>query len=280
MTLVGLIALAVAATPSPAVASESEPAFCESTTLHDYLVPLRTLPKLRELPYRRHAEPPFHGVDIGASGPSLAVNGGSAGYQLQWDRNPGWRLTLTFARVNGRGEVVRRLGLRHDRLGALGQALIAEPRFGLPRRPGLFRTTLLIRTANGRELGEFGNYYRVVRPTVHARLVTERTVYRPGETVFARLENPGASFTLFGEEFAVEKLEGESWVPAPDVEDPLHMNLYFVAPGATGGHCTVFPIPASTSPGHYRVSQEAVIGWPEEDHQRRPVLHAEFAIAP
>ncbi len=41
------------------------------------------MPKLRELPYRRVAEPTSSdGVRIGAAGPSLTVNGGKAGYQL------------------------------------------------------------------------------------------------------------------------------------------------------------------------------------------------------
>lgn len=270
---------ALFALPGPAVAAEPEPAFCASRTLHDYLAPLQRLPKLRELPYRRRAEPLFRGVNIGASGPSLSVSGrSSAGYQLQWDTNPKWDITVTLARVNGRGKVIQRIGRRHLRLGALGPALITEPHFPLPRKLGTYRSTLLIRSASGKRLAEFGNYYRVIRPSVHVRLVPDATTYRPGSTLFARVEDPGAAFVLFGEEFFVEKREGEEWVPLP--EAPFPTGLFEVAPGMTSNHCTDFPIPATTPPGRYRLSQEVVISWPSLQRQLRPFLHAEFDVAP
>jgi hypothetical protein len=280
VALLALLTLSLAVVPSPASAAEGEPPFCESATLHDYLAPLKRMPKLRALPFRRRAEPFFHGVRIGAAGPSLAVNGGRAGYQLQWDGNPRWDLTLTFARVTARGRVIQTLGQRHLRLGALAPALITEPAFTMSGKPALYRTTLVIRSAGGRKLATFGNYYRVIRPTVHARLVSDATVHQPGNTLFARVENPGAAFVLFGDEFKVETLAGESWMPAPALPGPFVTPLAFVAPGTTGNHCLTFPIPISTPAGRYRVSQEAVISWPFERHERRPILHAEFEVAP
>lgn len=279
IALLALLGLLLVAAPSTAAAAEPEPSFCATKTLHDYLAPLKRLPKLRELPYRRRAEPLFRGVRIGASGPSLSVSGrSSAGYQLQWDTNPKWDITVTLARVNGRGQVVQRLGRRHLRLGALGQALITEPHFSLPGKLGTYRSTLLIRSASGKQLAEFGNYYRVIRHTVHARLTPNATTYRPGGTLFARVEDHGAAFVLFGEEFFIEKREGEEWVPLP--EAPFPMGLFEVAPGTTSNHCTVFPIPATTPAGRYRLTQEVVISWPSQRRQRRPMLHAEFDVAP
>jgi hypothetical protein len=279
MPLVVVLALILVAAPSPAAAADQpEPAFCASKTLHDYLAPVKRMPELRELPYRRRAEPLFHGVRIGASGPTLAVNGGSAGYQLQWDANPKWDVTVTLARVNWRGEAVQRMGQRHLRLGELAPAVITEPHFPLPGTPAVYRTTLVIRSHSGHKLAEFGNYYRVIRHTVHARLAPNAKAYRPGATLFARVEDPGAAFVLFGEEFFIEKLEGVEWVPVP--EAPFPMGLYFVAPGTTSNHCTVFPIPASMPMGRYRLSQEVVIAWPSQRRQRRPMLHAEFDVVP
>jgi hypothetical protein len=280
IALPALLALSLAVVPSPASAAEGEPHFCKSTTLHDYLAPLKRMPKLRALPFRRRAEPFFHGVRIGAAGPSLAVNGGRAGYQLQWDGNPRWDQTLTFARVTARGRVIQTLGQRHLRLGALAPALITEPAFTMSGKPALYRTTLVIRSAGGRKLATFGNYYRVIRPTVHVRLASDATTYRPGDTLFARIEDHGAAFVLFGEELAIEKLEGAGWIPAPGLPGPVVTPLTFVAPGTTSNLCAVFPIPTSTPVGRYRVSQEAVISWPFEHYERRPILHAEFEVAP
>ena len=177
-------------------------------------------------------------------------------------------------------EVVKRLGQRRLRLGTLPPAVITEPHFALPGKSGPYRSTLLIRSPSGRKLAEFGNYYCVIKPGVHARLAPAATTYRPGAALFARVENPGAAFVLFGEEYTIEKLEGESWVPAPESPGPFPVPLYFVAPGTTSGHCTVFPIPTSMSTGRYRLSQETVISWPTQRRELRPVLHAEFDVVP
>jgi hypothetical protein len=278
VALLSSLALILLALPSAAAALGSEPAFCESTTLHDYLAPLKRMPKLRELPYRARGEGRFRGVRVGASGPSLAVSGGSAGYQLQWDANPKWDVTVTLARVNWLGKVVQQLGQRHLRLGALAPALIEEPHFALPGRPAFYRTTLVIRSHSGRKLAEFGNYYRVIRPTVHTRLALIAPTYRPGTILFARVENPGAAFVLFGQEYAIEKPEGESWVPI--LEAQFVIPLYYVAPGVTSSHCIPFSIPTTMPTGRYRLSQEAVISWPAQPHQLRPTLHAEFEVVP
>jgi hypothetical protein len=277
VVLAGL-ALAVLGTASRAVAAEGEPTFCERQTLHDYLTPLERMPKLRELPYRRHAEPFFRGVRIGAAGPALAIGGGRAGYQFQWDKNPNWDITVNLAMVNAKGAVVRQVDHRHLRTAALTPAEVVEPHFQLTSSIALYRTTLIIRSAAGRTLARFGNYYRVVGPTVDASFVTEAPSYRPGETVFARLENRGAAYGLFGEGFKVEALQGETWGSVPEAPGPYTTGLQFVAPGATGGHCLPFPIPATLPPGRYRLAQETVLSWPTWAGQHRPILTTEFEV--
>jgi hypothetical protein len=276
--LLSLLALILLVTPSSAAALESEPAFCRSETLHDYLAPLKRMPKLRELPYRAREDFRFRGVHIGASGPALAISGGSAGYQLQWDATPKWDITVTLARVNGRGRVVKRIGQRHQRLTGLPPIGEVEPHFSLSGKPALYRTTLVIRSHSGRRLAEFGNYQRVISPSVHTRLALDAPTYRPGDTLFGRVENPGAAIVLFGQEYKIEKLEGESWVPV--VEAQFVIPLYWVAAGVTSGHCIPFTIPTSMPTGRYRLSQEAVISWPRLRGQLRPTLHAEFEVVP
>jgi hypothetical protein len=273
-------AVPVGAAAGSAAAFPAEPAFCQRSTLHDYLTPLATMPKLRERPYRRIAEPIFRGVRIGASGPALAVGGdSSAGYQFQWDKNPRWQITVNLAQVNADGSVRVRMGERRVRTSALGQALIVEPHFALPRRPGFYRTILKIRSNTGRKIARFGNYYRLVKPRINMRFVPQATAYRPGETVFARLENRGLAFALYGDGFDVEGLSGETWGPVSAALGPYVTALQFVAPGTTG-HCLDFPIPASLPAGRYRLSQETVISWPSLHGQHRPHLYAEFEVLP
>ncbi|HET7121167.1 MAG TPA: immunoglobulin-like domain-containing protein [Solirubrobacterales bacterium] len=278
-----MLAVLIGAAPSATAAEPEtpEPRFCHRHVLHDYLAPLAGLPKLREPPFRRTGRfIRFHGATIAASGPTLAVSGGSAGFQIDWDRNPRWELTLRLARVDWQGRVMRWMGERRIRTSDLGQALITEPEFLLHGRPALYRTTLVIRSRKGRELGQFGNYYRVIRPTMHGRLALGSDTYAPGSTLFARIENPGASFILFGAEFRIERLNRGTWGPAPEAPDVFPMPLYFVAPGTTSNHCTVFPIPSPASPGRYRLSQEAIFSWPLQEHELRPTLHAGFTVTP
>jgi hypothetical protein len=281
VALLAALTSATFAAPPRAAAATGEPAFCESETLHDYLTPLKRMPKLRERPYRRRAEPFFHGVRIGASGPSLAVGAGSAGYQFQFPiegKGPDWNVTVNLAQVNARGAVVVRMGERRFRSAALGEAAVVEPHFGLPETPGFYRTIAVIRSSSGRKVAKFGNYYRVVKPKIDMRFVTDATSYRPGETVFARLENPGAAFALYGEEFKVEGLQGETWGPVPAAPGPYGIGLQYVAPGTTSRYCLPFPIPATMPPGRYRLAQETVISWPSSDRERRPVLYTEFEV--
>lgn len=282
IALLAVLALAAVAAPGRAAAAAAgEPAFCESETLHDYLTPLQRMPKLRERPYRRIAEPFFHGVRIGASGPALAVGAGSAGYQFQFPlegKGPNWNVTVNLAQVNAKGAIVLRIDERRFRSAALGEAAVVEPHFGLPERPGFYRTIAVIRSGSGRKVAKFGNYYRVVKPRIDMRFATDAPSYRPGETVFARLENPGLAFALYGEGFKVEGLQGETWGPVPAAPGPFRTALQYVAPGTTSRHCLPFPIPATMPPGRYRLAQETVISWPSSDRERRPVLYAEFAV--
>lgn len=283
ITLIALLALSLAAVPG-AVAAEPEPPFCEDRALHDYLAPLKRMPELREPPYRATGRS-FHlgGATVAASGSSLAVGGGRSGFQLMWDTNPRWDLTVNLARVDWRGRFLWHIGWRHLRLGELRPATIAEPNIALPRKPGAYRSTIVIRSPSGRKLAEFGNYYRVIKPSVRARLALSSSTYRRGETLFARVENPGAAFALFGQEYTIEKLEGEAWVRAPESPGPFVMPLYSIAPGRTSGHCIVFPTPTSMPPGRYRLSQEVIFGWqgePRNGEQIRPLLYAEFDLVP
>lgn len=190
--MLSLLVLSLTVAPRPAAASTPEP------------------------PFRRTGRGfHFRGLEVAASGPSLAVSG---------------------------GRVVQRMGQRHLRLGELAPAIITEPNFLLHGKPGIYRTAIVIRTPGGRKLTEFGNYYRVIRPTVHGRLASISEAYSPGDTLFARLENPGAAFVLFGEEFEIEKLEGEAWVPA-GLPGAYTMPLYFVAPGTTSATLHRLPDP-------------------------------------
>jgi hypothetical protein len=272
---VAIVACSVGAGSASAIVEP--PPYCERTTLHDYLAPLAKLPKLRELPYRRIAEPRFRGVHIGASGPALAVGGGSAGYQFQFDKNPHWNVTVQLAQVNGNGSVRVFMGERRFRSDALAPAIITEPHFSLPERPGIYRTTMVIRSSSGRKIAKFGNYYRLVRPKTNMRFVPQKPTYLPGELVFARLENSGAAFALYGEEFTVEGLQGATWGPVPAAPGPYSTGLQFVGPGTTG-HSLVFLVPPGLTPGRYRLSQETVISWPSLHGQHRPHLYAEFEV--
>lgn len=285
ITLLALLGLLLVSLPgnAGAVEPEPEPPFCERHVLHDYLAPLKRMPKLREPPFRATGRDiHFRGLEIASSGPTLAVSGGRVGYQLNWERNPGFDLTITLAEVDWRGRFMRRIAQRQVHLDEFGAASITEPNIGLKGAPAVYRTTLVVRSPSGRKLAQFGNYYRVIRPTVHARFALSSDIYQPGTTMFARLENPGAAFVLFGEDYAIEKLEGESWVRSPESPGPFSMPLYFVAPGTTSGHCTAFPIPPTMPAGRYRLAQEAIFGWPRQSraHEPRPTLHAEFDVVP
>ena len=138
----------------------------------------------------------------------------------------------------------------------------------MPGQPALYRTTLTIRSAGGRKLAGFGNYYRVVRPTVNVRLTSIAPVYRPGATLYAesRTSAPPSSSPMRNPRSKSSRAKAECRCRNRRASSRRSTSSRRERPAATARSSRSRP----RCPGRYRLSQEAVISWPFERRERRP----------
>lgn len=274
-----------------AIAYEPEPAFCETSTLRDFLAPLERLPKL-------HQPSESGRIGFGPSNlrlrtvPQLVVGGGRIGFTLGLEqRQPlslRWTATTTLVEVDHRGRPVADPRQSVTRVGALKAFNGDRFQFKVPEDPAFYRVTIAFHNAGGKKLGAFGLYYRIVRPINRAKLTTNAPSYRPGSTVFARVENYGNLPVTYGVGYTIEKLEGATWMEAP--ESPRGATILILLHSLPGqsGRCNAFGIPPTMAPGTYRISKEVghvqlgrVDGEPRMMPPRRDTtLTDEFSVVP
>ncbi|MEZ5077372.1 MAG: immunoglobulin-like domain-containing protein [Solirubrobacterales bacterium] len=189
----------------------------------------------------------------------VAVGRGGFGYRF-FDETFGvrkkvvlrWDVTTTLTRIDRRGRVVRIVDGEHQYLGV--ERDIGDRSFWLdaPRGPALYRYDIEFRDhRSGEVLGSYSEYFRVVRTKIRMRIATSHDTVRPGQTIFARVENPGTVWASFGVEYAVQRFEGGVWTHQPlggGVWPAI--GLYMSSGGS--GWCMRYRVPAGAAPGSYR----------------------------
>jgi len=254
-----IVVLALAGRATSAATPEAEAAFCQSTPVRDYLAPLKALPKLRAPSTTGHIGMGLRRLRM-ESLPQLAIGKQQIGFSLTL-RKKGpvlkrdWIVTTTLERVNSSGRPVEML--RRTRSEGL-RVLSNRHDFGVSfwvEKPDLYRVSVSFNTADGREIGELGFYFRAVPRTHHARLVLDATTYRAGDTVLGRIENFGTDMVIRDGTYAIERLEGSTWTPTTVSPEGARQSIYSVIGGETGKDCIPFPIPSTMAPGHYRMTK-------------------------
>jgi hypothetical protein len=280
-----LFALTLIAMPSGALAvTYEEPSpFCEGETVRDYLAPLQRMPAL-------HSPPKDERIDFGPKSvvfrrtPSLVVGKGSIGYtlSLHWrapSAHPRWEITTTLSKVDWQGRVTDTVDRTRRFVFAISRKHSVEASFDVGRQPAVYRLTVAFQSKSGRKLGGYGFYSRVVPATKHAQLSLNSDTYAPETTVFGRLENFGTEPIFFGADYVIERLEGSSWVRAPESPREFILPLYFTEAGVTS-RCSPFRIRPTMS-GRYRMAKGIEYGtWPPPRNGRPVILTAEFDVTP
>jgi hypothetical protein len=285
--VIAALALAAATPAVGAITYEPAPApFCGATVLRDYLAPLDRLPEL-------HSPSPAGNLDFGPRSirlqplPSLLVGSGTIGYKLFLARgaraqHPDWTVVSALARVDWRGRSAEAHSHARRQVNTISRSRGAGVRFRVNRYPAPYLLTVSFRNRAGKELGEFGFYFRVVEATANARFGLSSLSYRPGATAFGRIENLGSSPATYGASYAIERLDGSSWIKAPESPDGPSIMMMFATPaGMTADGCNSFWIPPTTPPGRYRISKEArfpALRGPGSDEPK--LISGEFDIAP
>jgi hypothetical protein len=217
------------------------------------------MPKLHSLP--AEGQMGFGSANVRIRGSnSLVIGEDEGGYSFSLRHynhpaHPRWDVTATLWQVDWKGRNVRRITQAHRRLLTINREVDASLNFTLPKEPAVYRSTIEIRSLSGRKLGGFGTYYRVVRPTSHAQFRLNAGSYRPGSIVNGRVENLGTEPLVSGADYAIEKLEGATWIRAPESPHVFPAIAFIVPGGMSRNRCDSFFIPESMAVGRYRMSK-------------------------
>ena len=261
---------------SLASASEYLSELCGQRIVRDYEGPLRKMRRLRGplKPFESQKQT----LPFGPSGLSL-LRVGTTRVVMQGERF-GYRLAAAGTTnrsgllkqalhlhwfVETRIWAVKRSGVRVRSVARTARYLgdvrdLQRLEFMRSTHSGLYRYDILFRNRDGKILGGYGSYYRVVRRRVGLRIGLNGSVFRAGDKVVGSFENLGTDsvFMPDGSSLDVEYEEAmDQWTaaasgaPRPGVVvivDPV-----FVRGGYSLG-CTTFDISNDVMPGHYRFS--------------------------
>jgi hypothetical protein len=260
LVAVGLVlATAAFAGRAAGVTYEPEPPFCESTPVRDFL---------RHVPRSSTLEPqPDGSLGFGPPAirmkplPSFVVGEGRVGYELFLLRgartaHPRWKVTTSLARYYWRANLSTTVDKTERHVRTVSRERAAGVFFDVAEGPAYYVVTADFESLSGRPLGHFRFYFRVVRPTRHARLALNSSTYRPESTVFARVENYGTLPVAYGTPYSIERLENGTWVIAPESPKGPWLLIGLFSPVGYSGPCNGFRIPPSMPAGTYRVAKQ------------------------
>jgi hypothetical protein len=274
--VLSLVLLLTALASFPALASASDPlAFCTDRVVHDYELPLRSMPAdhppPKELPFgSRRLSISRLGFD------KLALPGETFGYRFGGNgkgigRNAEgrllhplslhWNVITTLWAVDRHGRLVRVVARKHRYFNEVHNLMVLE--FALAvRRAGLYRIGLSFKKPDGTLLGSYNEYVRAIPRQVSMRIATSQPEFHLGETALGRFENLGTEDVQLPEEGALEleRYEDGQWIQIPRILGEGVAGWtgdVSVISGGDATSCYKVELPPGTTTGLYRFSVAA-----------------------
>jgi len=271
-------------------AATKAPDFCESQVIYDYEWPLKHLTSRHRIP--SSGVLPFAPRDtiinrVGFNRVSgwkqpfgyrfLIARPAYRSGALKRPLRLNWTVRSTLRRVSRGGQPGRVLTSKRRDIGTVRYEKQLE--FFVSAGPGIYRFDLSFEKLDGKRLGRYTEFFRVVPERVNARLVTNARTARLGEAIFSRVNNWGTTTFLvegfFGQS-GVERYDDGAWIevlrePGP----PLNITDTFIY-GGYGGACLGFQVPSRAPPGLYRFARRINPFGPAKARR----LFAEFTVQP
>lgn len=167
-----------------------------------------------------------------------------------------WSIRTTVVEVDAKGRLKRRLQRQHRVLNVIRSNRQLDFSAPLARPPGFYRYGIDFYTTDGDRLGGYGQYVRVVRPTLKVGLQLDASSFSPYDHAKMRVVNYGTESISYGEGATFERYDGIQWVPVNDFSSsPVLRRVVGIGAGLFG-RCEDFDIPADAVQGSYRVKKE------------------------
>lgn len=264
LALFAAFMLVVCAWTSSYADARTADGFCQEQVVRDFEGPITHLPNIHQFP--RAGRLPFAPSDLRWDTPPTQILvagrdtqvsysfGSSSGAHRRFRLN--WYIEGHLNQIDKQGKALKAIQEKRWRIGAISKAELDRLtfRFSLPSMRTLYRLNFTFRR-HGDVLARYGEYFRMVKPTVSVKLAANQLSARVGETFLLRVENFGSTSVRYGEPFSIEKFDGLSWSPAPIELGPWRMNQHKLL-GGMAGPCQTFLVPSSMPPGLYRFSKE------------------------
>ena len=237
--------------------------FCESQVIRDYTKVLKHLPAIPSPPIDEHPDFAPAQVYLGnhGSGP-LQVGPGERGFDLVFgpseDGAAGplvdWRVTSRLVKLDRRG---RRVGLPRKIERRVKRLRTVDLGFEIAGKPAIYRLEIVFEDKQGNRLARFGEYFRVLRPSVDVDFSLSGAAFHRGEQVRAWLFNRGVAILSFGLFKKIEYNDGTRWTTPPVAfpGGPVPAVGLAIGPGLKTS-CWKTTIPADATLGVYRFNIE------------------------
>jgi hypothetical protein len=255
-----LLALCALVSATGAASASADPAFCSpKQPARDFglsqLPPVLEVPPSGQLPFARP------NVNVYGSESHVVTGASSFGYGFSEENFEGtvrleWTVTAQMWLLGRRGAPVREVDSETLYIGELDAGEQPHIYVDTLARRGFYRADFQFADKDGRRLGAYSAYIKVARPFWKARLKLDRRSYEPGDRVYSRAANLGTRTITYGEDFAVQRREGERWVPAPDLTPNGWLLWLGVGRPGSPGLCSSTRLPGDVAPGRYRIVKE------------------------
>jgi hypothetical protein len=282
LAVAAISALALLATEAPASAD-----FCESEVINDYAKPLKRLPKLPSPPVDEHLGFGPSRVYLGNSGYGpLQLGPGQRGFHLFFgqatsaSKRVGWLVTARLTKLDRRARALAPPQVIERSVKRVPGGTGLDFSFEIPGKPAIYKVEIIFENGAGERLARFGEYFRVLRPSLDVEFVLNGSAFHRGDRVTAYLINRGVSFLSFGLEKTIQYYDGTSWVtpPVPFSSGFVPLIGLGIGPGVKTT-CWDVTVPAEAPLGTYRFMKTV-------DHSTRPPfsrrspleLSAEFTV--
>lgn len=188
--------------------------------------------------------------------------GGSFGYHFtdrDYHRDPlvDWQVTARLLELDEAGGVVGEVDrgrLWIHRVRGLGELkLYLDP----PRRPAFYRYDIQFKDRDGKQLGAYSEYLKVVAPFWRPSVAVNRAQYKPGQLVLSRVENFGTEAVYYGEGYGVQRLQaGGAWKSVPRLTPNGSLLWLGIQGPGSAGRCSALRLPKDVAPGTYRIVKD------------------------
>ncbi len=193
----------------------------------------------------------------------LQVGPGERGFRLSFSpysegnsasRRLDWQVTSRLAKLDRRG---RALGPpqtieRHVKRVPAGSGV--DFSFDIPGKPAIYGVEIVFENSKGKRLGRFGEYFRVLRPSLDFDFFLDKTTFRRGEVVRAWLANRGVAYFSFGLGQTIEYKTGDTWTPVKFSSGIVPAIGLGIGPGVKTS-CWSTTIPPEAALGTYRFAK-------------------------